>query len=47
MSVELLDKTIIINVFYVMIWIFALALLVILISFIHSVFINYKSCLMI
>lgn len=40
--VELLDKTIIINVFYVMIWIFALALLVILISFIHSVFINYN-----
>ena len=40
--VELLDKTIIINVFYVMIWIFALALLVILVSFIHSVFINYN-----
>ena len=40
--VELLDKTIIINVFYLMIWIIALALLVILISFIHSVFINYN-----
>ena len=40
--VELLGKTVIINVFYLMIWILGLALLTILISYIHSVFINYN-----
>lgn len=40
--VELLRKTVIINVFYLIIWILGLALLAILISLIHSVFINYN-----
>ena len=40
--VELLGKTIIINVFYLIIWILGLALLAILVSLIHSVFINYN-----
>lgn len=40
--VELLGQTVIINVFYLLIWILALALLAILISFIHSVFQNYN-----
>ena len=40
--IELLGKTIIINVFYLMIWVLGLALLTILISYIHSIFINYN-----
>ena len=39
---ELMDNTIIINVRYLLGWITALALLAILISFIHSIFINYN-----
>lgn len=40
--VEILDHTLIINVTYVLFWLMILALIVILISFIHSVFINYN-----
>ena len=40
--VELMDNTVIINVLYLLGWIIALALLAILISFIHSIFINYN-----
>lgn len=40
--VELLDDTVIINVGYVLLWLIVFALLIILISFIHSVFVSYN-----
>lgn len=40
--VEILEDTVIINVRYVLLWLVAFALLIILISFVHSVFVNYN-----
>lgn len=40
--VEVLDDTLIIHVGYILLWLIAFALLIILTSFIHSVFVNYN-----
>lgn len=40
--VEILEDTVIINVRYVLLWLVAFALLIILISFVHSIFVNYN-----